>query len=211
MVKKYYVTRGGRDMCITQDYNQAMLFAKNKPERIQEFNNYHIALRLLGRMVESALEHSLKPTGDYIHLDVSVSRETGMAEFRIMQGERYIMTARNIEHCSSNIAEFLALVEAHKYCTHYDIKEKIYCDNATAIRWFKRELELILNPTAVAANPKIKDLVSKAMEYVNSQKEGYYDNVTLWDKSMWGEIPSDYKKKKENERTDKSVPERSKE
>ena len=207
MQKKYYVTRGGRDMCITQDYNQAMLFAKNKPERVQEFSNYHIALRLLAKMVESGLEYSLKPSGDYIHLDVSVSRETGVAEFRIMQGDKYIMTARNIEHCSSNVAEFLAIVEAHKYCSHYGISEKIYCDNATAIRWFKKELELILSPTAVAANPKIKDLVSKALEYVESQKEGYAENVLLWDKSMWGEIPSDYKKKREYAKIDKNAPE----
>ena len=61
MAKKFYVTRGGRDICITQDYNQALLFSKNKEDRVQEFSNYHVALKLLHRMVESALQHSEKP------------------------------------------------------------------------------------------------------------------------------------------------------
>jgi hypothetical protein len=53
----------------------------------------------------------------------------------------------------------------------------------------------------LAANPKIGVLVDKAIEYFQSCPEGYDKNVHLWDKSMWGEIPSDYNRKKPQDET----------
>lgn len=207
-IKKYYVTRGGRDMCLTQDYNQALLIAKNKPERVQEFSNYHMALRLLARIVNSGIEHSQKPTGDFVHLDVSVNRATGTAEFRVMQGDKHLIAATNIEHCTPNVAEFIALVEAHKYCSHYGITQDIYCDNIAAIKWFKGEMPIIISPTLFVANPKLEKLIDIATDYIYEQKEGYANNVKHWDKSMWGEIPSDYKRKKRyNDKPDTVAPE----
>lgn len=196
MVKRYYVTRGGRDLTITQDYNQALLIAKNNPSRVHEFNNYHIALKLLHRMVESAIQHSEKPTGDFIHLDVSVNNSTGEAEFRVMQGDKYLVSASKIEHCTPNLAEFLAITEAYKYANHFNLEQKIYCDNMAAIKWFKKEAEVFVPPTLKVANPKLQPLVDKAVEFINSLPEGYEEKVIFWDKSMWGEIPSDYQRKK---------------
>lgn len=196
MAKKFYVTRGGRDICITQDYNQALLLSKNNPTRVQEFGNYHVALKLLHRMVESALEHSEKPKGDFIHLDVSVNNQNGMAEFRVMQGERYLVSANSLGFCSPNIAEFLAIVEAYKYAIHFSIDTPIYCDNIAAVKAFRGEIPMIVPPTLAAANPKINDLVEKAIEYLRGLPEGYESKVEFWDKSMWGEIPSDYGRKR---------------
>lgn len=198
MAKKFYVTRGGRDICITQDYNQALLFSKNKKDRVQEFSNYHVALKLLHRMVESALQHSEKPKGDYIHLDVSVNNTSGMAEFRVMQNNEYLINANSLGFCTPNIAEFLAIIEAHKYASHFSIDKTIYCDNIAAVKAFKKEITISVPPTLQAANPKVNDLVEKAFEYLNGLEEGYDSKVEFWDKSMWGEIPSDYKNKSIN-------------
>ena len=196
MAKKFYVTRGGRDICITQDYNQALLFSKNKEDRVQEFSNYHVALKLLHRMVESALQHSEKPIGDFIHLDVSVNNTSGMAEFRVMQNGEYLINANSLGFCTPNIAEFLAIVEAHKYASHFQLDKTIYCDNIAAVKAFKQEIPISVPPTLQAANPKVSDLVDKAMEYLQGLPEGYDSKVEYWDKSMWGEIPSDYGRKK---------------
>lgn len=190
------MVRGGRDICITTDYNQALLISKNKSDRINEFGQYGVALRLLQRIVNSALEHSEKPKGDFIHLDVSVNNSTGLAEFRVMQGSRYLVSANTLGFCTSNIAEFLAIVEAVKYCNHYQLGQPIYCDNIAAIRTFKGEITMQVPPALGAANPKIVDLLDKAMEYLRTLPEGYEQQIVYWDKSLWGEIPSDYKKKR---------------
>jgi hypothetical protein len=55
---------------------------------------------------------------------------------------------------------------------------------------------MIVPPTLQAANPKVSDLVDKAIEYIQSLPQGYDEKVEYWDKSMWGEIPSDYGRKK---------------
>lgn len=200
-MKKYFVTRGGRNMCITDDYNTALLMSKNKPERVKEFVNYHLALKLLQKIVDGGIQHSVKPQGSFIHLDVSVNKMNGHAEFRVMQEGKYLISANSIEFCTPHLAEFIALVEAHKYATHYQIDEPIYCDNIMAIKWFRGEVPVRIPPTVLAANPKIGVLVDKGIEYLQSCPDGYYKNVHLWDKSMWGEIPSDYNRKKPQDET----------
>ena len=195
--KKIYVARGGRDMCITSDYNQALLIAKNKPERVHEFGNYNGALELFKRFVDSAIQHSEKPKGDFIHLDVSVSLQNGFAEFRVMQNDKYLIGVNSLGYCTPNIAEFLAIVEAYKYAQTFQLTQKIYCDNIAAVKAFKREFVMQVPPTLNAANPKINDLMEKANDYINMLPEGYGEQVMFWDKSLWGEIPSDYKKKRE--------------
>jgi hypothetical protein len=196
-MKKYYVTRGGRNMCITDDYNTALLISKNQPNRVKEFQNYHLALKLLYKIVDGGIQHSTKPTGNFIHLDVSVNKSNGNAEFRVMRGSEILLTANTLQYCTPNIAEFLALVEAHKYANHYALDdEAIYCDNIMAIRWFKAVIEVQIPPTVQAANPHLVELVEKAKEYLRNLPEDYDLNVHHWDKSMWGEIPSDYNRKK---------------
>lgn len=183
-------------MCITDDYNTALLISKNQPNRVKEFHNYHLALKMLERIVQGGIEHSIKPKGSFIHLDVSVNRANGNAEFRVMRGEEILLTANTIQYCTPNIAEFLALVEAHKYAVHYKIFEAIFCDNVMAIKWFKKQIPIKIPPTVKVANPHLVELVDKAWEYIQSLKEGYDVDVHHWDKSMWGEIPSDYNRKK---------------
>ena len=195
MAKRFYVSRGGRDMCITSDPNQALLIAKNKPERVHEFGNYNGALKLFKRIVDSAIEHSEKPKGDFIHLDVSVNPVNGFAEFRVMQQERYLISANSLGFCTPNIAEFIAIVEAHKYASTFKLTQPIYCDNIAAVKAFKKEFTITVPPTLNAANPKISELLEKANEYINTLPDGYEEQVGYWDKSLWGEIPSDYKKK----------------
>jgi len=141
-------------MCITSDSNQALLIAKNKPERVHEFSNYNGALKLFKRLVDSAIEHSEKPKGDFIHLDVSVNLQNGLAEFRVMQNDRYLISANSLGFCSPNIAEFLAIVEAYKYAQTFQLTQKIYCDNIAAVKAFKREFMMLVPPTLKAANPK---------------------------------------------------------
>lgn len=55
---------------------------------------------------------------------------------------------------------------------------------------------MIVPPTLQAVNPKVSELVDKAMEYLKGLPIGYDSKVEFWDKSMWGEIPSDYGRKK---------------
>jgi len=195
-MKKYFVARGGRDLTITQDYNQALLIAQNIPSRVHEFSNYHIALKLLQKMVDSAINHSEKPTGDFIHLDVSVNNQTAEAEFRVMQGDKYLVSASKIQFCTPNLAEFLALTEAYKYAQHFNLEQDIYCDNMMAIKWFKKKAPVTIPPTLKVANPKLEELVDKAVEFINTLPDGYDEKVLYWDKSMWGEIPSDYQRKR---------------
>ncbi len=118
MAKRFYVSRGGRDMCITSDSTQALLVAKNKPERVHEFSNYNGALKLFKRMVDSAIEHSEKPKGDFIHLDVSVNLQNGLAEFRVMQNDRYLISANSwspeVGHPMTGASKAYGVVHAMK-------------------------------------------------------------------------------------------------
>lgn len=196
MRKNYYVVRGGRNIGLFTDYNQAVIVSLGKTDRIKEFSNYHIALHFLNKITQDAIKYSQKPNGDFIHSDVSVNNVTGFAEFRVMRAGKILVQSKSIEFCTSHIAEFLALVEAYKYAKHYKIEDNIYCDNFTAIRWFKKEIPLIVPPSLNAANPKLKKNIDSSLEYVNTLQEGYSEKVIFWDASMWGDIPSDYGRKK---------------
>lgn len=194
-MKKYYVSRGGRNMVLTQDLNQALLTAENKPERVHEFTNYYLAVSKLSKYAADAVEHSTRPQGDFIHLDVSINNQNGDAEFRVMQSGRYLVSSNKIHHCTPNLAEFLALVEAHKYAVHYGIDQQIYCDNIVAIKWFRKEFEVTIPPAVRIANPLLPQLIDKAVEYVKAQPESENNRVQFWDSSLYGQIPSDYGRK----------------
>lgn len=190
------MVRGGRSICLTEDRTVALLIAENKEERIRVYSNYRTALGWLSKLTTAAVEHSEPPKGDFIHLDVSVHKETGSAEFRVMIADKVIVTGKYLRYCNSNLAEYLALVEAHKYANHYRLKYDIYCDNTQAINWFSRVTPLSVPPTVLAANPYIGKCVTAAGQYIDSLPPGYANNVKFWDSSMWGEIPSDYGRKK---------------
>lgn len=196
MPKTYYVVRGGRNIGIFTNRQTALLIAENKPERLQEYNNYHLALRQLQKMTENAIFYSLKPNGNYIHLDVSVNRATGFGEFRVMQGKKTVLETKNIEFCTPNLIEYLALVEAFKYVKYHKISEKIYCDNLTAINSFRNKWTVSIPPSIRASNIKLTQQIEKACAYVKELEENELKCVEFWDKSMWGEIPSDYGRKK---------------
>jgi hypothetical protein len=182
-------------MVLTQDLNQALLTAENKVERVHEFTNYYLAVSKLSKYAADAVEHSTRPQGEFIHLDVSINNQNGDAEFRVMQSGRYLVSSNKIHHCTPNLAEFLALVEAHKYAVHYGIDQQIYCDNIVAIKWFRKEFEVTIPPAVRIANPLLPQLIDKAVEYVKAQPESENNRVQFWDSSLYGQIPSDYGRK----------------
>ena len=196
MAKTYFVVRGGREMVCTTDQKVAFIIANGVGEKIHTFSNYHLALKMLQKMVDSGLHYSKKPdiNDNYIHLDCSVNNKTGTAEFRVMQGEKILIAGTSLEHCTPNLAEFIALVEAHKYREHFKIDKEIYCDNRTSLDWFRGDSEIQIPPTVVAANPKLVHILTDAIAYSKSATRK--TDVLLWDKSMYGEIPSDFGRKK---------------
>jgi Predicted double-stranded RNA/RNA-DNA hybrid binding protein len=96
---------------------------------------------------------------------------------------------------TNNIAEFLAITEALRYCELNGLDKKIYSDSQNAISWaIKRECNTKIKWTE--NNYYIKILVVEAISYLNTYTEERLKTIILkWNTQEWGEILADFGRK----------------
>lgn len=98
-------------------------------------------------------------------------------------GERLFY--KNLGNQTTNIGEFLAIVEACKYINEHDYKPRIiYSDSTTAITWFKEKY---------TASKKRNKHLQKAEIYLKVCAI-YVDNIEVihWNTQEWGENVADF-------------------
>ena len=99
-----------------------------------------------------------------------------------------------IPHGTSNIAEYIAIVDALKILKESGDNDKvIYSDSVTAIRWVKDKRP----NTAIKYGKDTKEvfrLLNEATAWLKSNK--IKNNIFKWGTYHWGENPADFGRKK---------------
>lgn len=95
---------------------------------------------------------------------------------------------KDIGNQTTNIGEFLAVVEAVKYIIENDFKPRIILtDSTTAIAWFKMKKTASIKPC--------KDLQRAEMFLRALSTDVDTIEVIHWDNQRWGEILADFGRK----------------
>lgn len=124
-----------------------------------------------------------------IATDAAHSMKNGKTEYQgIDLATRQQIFYRDLGNQTTNIGEFLAVIEAVKYIIENDFQPRvIFTDSTTAIAWFKTKKTSSTKPC--------KDL-QKAEMFLRAMAADV-DTIEIyhWDNKRWGETPADFGRK----------------
>lgn len=129
-----------------------------------------------------------RPT-EGIATDAAHSMKNGKTEYQAINlATRERIFYRNLGNQTTNIGEFLAVVEAVKYIIENDFHPRvIFTDSMTAIAWFKAKKTSSTKPN--------KDLQRAEMFLRALSADVDTIEVIHWDNKRWGETPADFGRK----------------
>lgn len=129
-----------------------------------------------------------RPT-EGIATDAAHSMKNGKTEYQAINlATRERIFYRNLGNQTTNIGEFLAVVEAVKYIIENDFQPRvIFTDSMTAIAWFKAKKTSSTKPN--------KDLQRAEIFLRALSADVDTIEVIHWDNKRWGETPADFGRK----------------
>lgn len=129
-----------------------------------------------------------RPT-EGVATDAAHSMKNGKTEYQAINlATRERIFYRNLGNQTTNIGEFLAVVEAVKYIIENDFQPRvIFTDSMTAIAWFKAKKTSSTKPN--------KDLQRAEMFLRALSADVDTIEVIHWDNKRWGETPADFGRK----------------
>lgn len=129
-----------------------------------------------------------RPT-EGIATDAAHSMKNGKTEYQAINlATRERIFYRNLGNQTTNIGEFLAVVEAVKYIIENDFQPRvIFTDSMTAIAWFKAKKTSSTKPC--------KDLQRAEMFLRALSADVDTIEIIHWDNKRWGETPADFGRK----------------
>lgn len=118
----------------------------------------------------------------------------GPMEYRGVQlpDGREIFSEGPLANGTNNIAEFLAIVHALRYCAARKLTLPVYSDSRNAISWVAAEkckTRLVADDT----NREIFKRIAAAEHWLGSHQ--YRNQILKWDTEDWGENPADFGRK----------------
>lgn len=124
-----------------------------------------------------------------IATDAAHSMKNGKTEYQgIDLATRQQIFYKNLGNQTTNIGEFLAVVEAVKYIIENDFQSRvIFTDSTTAIAWFKAKKTSSTKPC--------KDLQRAEMFLRAMSADVDTIEIYHWDNKRWGETPADFGRK----------------
>lgn len=124
-----------------------------------------------------------------IATDAAHSMKNGRTEYQgIDLATRQQIFYIDLGNQTTNIGEFLAVVEAVKYIIENDFQPRvIFTDSTTAIAWFKMKKTSSTKPC--------KDLQRAEMFLRALSADVDTIEVIHWDNKRWGETPADFGRK----------------
>lgn len=130
----------------------------------------------------------VRPT-EGIATDAAHSMKNGKTEYQAIDlATRERLFYRNLGNQTTNIGEFLAVVEAVKYIIENDFQPRvIFTDSMTAIAWFKAK--------KTSSTKLNKDLQRAEMFLRALSADVDTIEVIHWDNKRWGETPADFGRK----------------
>lgn len=121
-----------------------------------------------------------------IAVDAAHSMKNGVTEYQAIDlktGERLFY--KNLGNQTTNIGEFLGLMETIKYVIENDFQPRIvYTDSMTAITWFRNK--------KTASKKRHSDLQRSEIFLKVMDMDVSTIDVIHWDTNNWGENPADF-------------------
>lgn len=124
-----------------------------------------------------------------IATDAAHSMKNGRTEYQgIDLATRQQIFYKDLGHQTTNIGEFLAVVEAIKYIIEHDFQPRvIFTDSTTAIAWIKMK--------KTSSTKLCKDLQRAEMFLRALSADVDAIEIIHWDNKRWGETPADFGRK----------------
>lgn len=135
--------------------------------------------------------HELGYINDSLNCDASFSWKKKVMEWRVLDtidGEELLRT--RMEGGTSNVAEWMAIVESMMYLDLNGGNIPIYSDSTIAIGWVNRRK---CHTQALDLPKEVEDLISEYEDYLEENAHRY--EVLKWNTRKWGEILSDFGRK----------------
>lgn len=135
--------------------------------------------------------HELGYIYDSLNCDASYSRKSNIMEWRILDSlDNEELSRIKMEGGTSNLAEWMAIVESMIYLHLNGGNIPIYSDSSIAIDWIRRKK---CHTQALDLPEEVEKLIKEYEAYL--RQNGYKYEVLKWDTKTWGEIPSDFGRK----------------
>ena len=152
-------------------------------------NKYHVVWNEHNEKIKMKLIPSdiLKSISVYGTLET----ETGICEYQGVFTEtgEVLFHEGPFQDGSIKIVEFLAIVQALKYCKEKNLSISICSDNKYAIRCVdSRSIDMELTE-----NDKLIDLILQALRWLD--ENDYSNKLLKWESIIWGENPAAFGKK----------------
>ncbi len=210
--KKFYVVWAGRmpgvfetwDDCKSQVDGFSGARYKSYPTRQEAERAYGaspgpVARRPQGPREKAPAQASARThagiIAESLAVDAACSRNPGPVEYQCVKtGSGETVFARGpYEHGTNNAGEFLAIVDALRYCAAEGLKLPIYTDSRTALSWVKRKQcrSALLEPGG--RETEIVRLLRDAEAWLQGRRIA--NTLLKWETDKWGEIPADYGRK----------------
>ena len=192
--QKFYVVFQGKKTGVFNSWSECEFQVKGfKGALFKSFSTYEVAKKAfndykLGNVACSS------PLVNSICVDASCTGNPGIVEY-----QAYDMETKTILFCNdkvgigtNNLGEFLAIVDALKYCLASKRDCVIYSDSQTAMSWVSKKQ---VNSSLERDNRtnEIWSLIDNAIKWLKLHE--YSIKVLKWDTVKWGEIPADFGRK----------------
>ncbi len=208
--QKFYVVWKGRKSGIFKTWEECKAQVEGYPgaeyksfEDLQQaqqafqgtFSNFREKQRAKRKL---ANERSLRQVGEPIMesyaVDAACSNNPGVLEYRCVHTAtgKEVFRRGPFKNGTNNIGEFLAIVHALALFKRKNIRDPIYSDSDTAIKWVKLQ-KCRTRLARDESNEALFQLIERAEKWL---RENDYENPILkWWTEFWGEIPADFGRK----------------
>lgn len=215
-MKFYYLVFVGKNPGVYQSWDECVIqvhkYSGAKYKKVKA-NSLEDAWRIFNKIKDPYLENinkaknrhnSYVPREDDIYnnfLSVDGASNYKHFEFRgvWVDSKEVAFASPKYEGGTSNIAEFLGLVEGCKFLIKEGLPINIYTDSLIAIGWFRKQRVRTKAAEYGLMTPQIEFLLEESKVFLQENESILKDAIILkWETKDWGEIPADYGRKNKN-------------
>lgn len=149
-----------------------------------------------------------KPVLDSLNCDGSYGWKSNKIGWKVndtLTGE--VLIENNLTGGTSNVAEFMAIVDAMRFQVEEGINIPIYSDSLVALRWVAAGKCFSFMDREDPENKDIVEIVSEAEEFLKNNEVEF--ELLKWKTYLWGNVPSDggnkFISKADKEKTKKAL------
>jgi ribonuclease HI len=192
MSQKYYVVWKGRKPGIYLSWEecqkQVIGFSNALFKSFKSLEEAQKAYNDVNYLNTKKLINDYPQTG--ICVDAAYSCKTKQMYYRavLLPEKKELFKKGPFENSTNNIGEFLAIVEALRFCREKNLDLPIFSDSVSALAWVKNKK--INSKIDAYENNQTSELLKEAIKWLS--ENNYLNELIKWDTKKWGENPADF-------------------